>query len=78
MADTAIYCSSKLAIAEPFGVDGWGSMLIIAVSNSAAAKQLVATDPVMTNGEMAPAFHQDYDPAALMLVSETHRKIARE
>jgi uncharacterized protein YciI len=59
----------KLAFAGPFdGVDGWRGMFIFA---------LVATDPVVSNGEMVPEFHTLYGSAALMLVNEASKKLVK-
>lgn len=67
----------KLALAGPFdGVDGWRGLFIFAVPDIEEARQLVATDPVVAKGEMTPEFHQYYGSAALMLVRETHGKLA--
>jgi len=69
----------KLALAGPLdGVDGWRGLFILAVSDIEEAKELVATDPVVAQGEMIPEFHRYYGSAALMLVNEAHGKVARE
>jgi len=69
----------KLALAGPLdGVDGWRGLFILAVSDIDEAKALVATDPVVAQGEMIPEFHRYYGSAALMLVNEGHRKVAKE
>jgi uncharacterized protein YciI len=71
--------AGKLALAGPFdGVNGWRGMFIFAVSDIEEAKKLVATDPVVINGEMVPEFHSYYGSAALMLVNEAHRKISKQ
>jgi hypothetical protein len=67
-----------LALAGPFdGVDGWRGMFIFAVNTIEEAKQLTATDPVIASGEMVAEYHQYYGSAALMQVSDIHRRIAR-
>jgi uncharacterized protein YciI len=67
----------KLALAGPFdGVDGWRGLFIFAVPDIEEARKLVATDPVVAKGEMTPEFHKYYGSAALMLVRETHGKLA--
>ena len=43
-----------------------------------AAKALVATDPVIANGEMVAEYHPWYGSAALMQVSEAHKRITRK
>ena len=69
----------KLAAAGPFdGVDGWRGMFIFAVEDIDAAKALTATDPVIQSGEMIAEYHKLYCSAALMLINETHTKIAKE
>jgi uncharacterized protein YciI len=69
----------KLALAGPFdGVDGWRGMFVYAVPEIEEARQLVATDPVVINGEMVPEFHKYYGSAALMLVNDAHAKVAQK
>jgi len=69
----------NLVAAGPFdGVDGWRGMFIFAVADIDAAKALTATDPVIQNGEMVAEYHKLFSSAALMLVNETHAKIARQ
>ena len=69
----------KLAVAGPFdGVDGWRGMFIFAVEDIEEAKKLVATDPVVINGEMTPEFHKYYGTAALMLINDLHNKVTRQ
>ena len=69
----------KLAAAGPFdGVDGWRGMFIFAVEDIEAAKALTATDPVIQSGEMVAEYHKLFSSAALMLINETHAKIAKE
>ena len=69
----------KLALAGPFdGAEGWRGMFVFAVTEIDEAKELVATDPVVINGEMVPEFHKYYGSAALMLVNELHEKVQKE
>jgi uncharacterized protein YciI len=69
----------KLAVAGPFdGADGWRGMFIFAVKDIEEAKSLTATDPVIVNGEMVAEYHKYFSSAALMLVNETHKKIAKQ
>lgn len=71
--------AGKLALAGPLdGVDGWRGLFIMAVSDIEEAKALVATDPVVAQGEMIPEFHKYYGSAALMLVNDGHAKVARK
>jgi len=68
----------KLALAGPFGdKNEWRGMFILAVDTFEAAQALVATDPVITNGEMVAEYHTLYASAALMQVNETHKKISK-
>ena len=69
----------KLALAGPFdGSDGWRGMFVFAVPEIEEARQLVATDPVVVQGEMVPEFHKYYGSAALMLVNDAHGKVAQK
>ena len=67
------------ALAGPFdGVDGWRGLFIFAVSDVDEARRLVATDPVISNGEMVADYHPYYGSAALMLVRDAHARIAKQ
>ena len=69
----------KLALAGPLdGVDGWRGLFIMAVSDIEEAKALVATDPVVAQGEMIPEFHTYYGSAALMLVNDGHARVSKK
>jgi len=69
----------KLAFAGPLdGVDGWRGLYIFATAEIDSAKRYVATDPVITQGEMVAEYHQLYGSAALMMVNELSRRIARK
>jgi uncharacterized protein YciI len=69
----------KLVVAGPFGEKSdWRGMFIFAVATKEEAEQLVATDPVIKNGEMVAECHPLYATAALMMVNDTHKKIAPE
>ena len=69
----------KLALAGPLdGVDGWRGLFILAVDDLEEAAALVATDPVVIQGEMIAEYHAYYGSAALMLVNEAHEKVARK
>ena len=69
----------KLALAGPFdGVDGWRGLFILAVSEVEEAKQLTATDPVVSSGEMVAEYHKYYGSAALMLVNNAHKQVAQK
>jgi len=67
----------KLAVAGPFeGGNDWRGMFIFAVDTAGEAERLVATDPVIKNGEMVAEYHPLYSSAALMSVNEIHRRIS--
>lgn len=69
----------KLALAGPLDkVDGWRGLFILSVTDIEEAKKLVATDPVIINGEMIAEYHKYFGSAGLMMVSETHEKIAKK
>jgi len=53
-------------------------MFIFAVQDIEEAKALTATDPVIINGEMVAEYHKLYSSAALMLINETHPKLAKK
>ncbi|MBI3230032.1 MAG: hypothetical protein HYZ45_07625 [Burkholderiales bacterium] len=69
----------KLAVAGPLdGVDGWRGIFILAGGDIEEAKKMVATDPVIINGEMVAEYHKLYSSAALMLVNDNHEKVAKK
>jgi len=70
----------KLALAGPFMGDAnsWRGLFVLAVEDFEAAKALVATDPVIANGEMVAEYHTWYGSAATMLVGELHEKVAKK
>ncbi len=69
----------KLAVAGPLdGVDGWRGLFILAVADIEEAKKIVATDPVIVKGEMIAEYHKWFGSAAVMLVNETHDKVAKK
>lgn len=69
----------KLVLAGPFdGVDGWRGLFIFAAADIEEVRQLVATDPVVAQGEMVGEFHKYYGSAALMLIRDLHEKVARK
>lgn len=54
----------KLAVAGPFEDKGdWRGMFIFAVETPEAAAELVATDPVIKEGEMVAEYHRLYASA---------------
>jgi hypothetical protein len=58
------------------GTDGWRGLFILATDDIDEARRIVATDPVIVNGEMVAEYHKHYGSAALMLVGEMHDKVA--
>ena len=69
----------KLALAGPFdGEGGWRGLFILAVSDIEAAKQLTASDPVVSSGEMVAEYHKYYGSAALMLESDAHKQVTKK
>jgi uncharacterized protein YciI len=72
--------AGKLAVAGPFGEseDGWRGLFIFAVRDIEEAKALTATDPVIIQGEMIAEYHPWYGSAAMMLVPELSKQLAKE
>lgn len=69
----------KLVLAGPLdGKEGWRGLFILAVEDLEEAARLVATDPVVAQGEMVPELHSLYSSAALMFINETHKKLAKK
>lgn len=69
----------KLALAGPLdGVDGWRGLFVLATGDIEEAKKMVATDPVIINGEMIAEYHKYYGSAGLMQVNEIHNKVAKK
>lgn len=69
----------KLLMAGPLdGVDGWRGLFVFNTPDIEEAKRLVATDPVISNGEMVAEYHKFYGSAALMMVNEVHGKIEKK
>jgi uncharacterized protein YciI len=68
-----------LAVAGPLdGVDGWRGLFILAVDSIEEARKHVATDPVVIKGEMIAEYHNHYGSAALMLVNDQHKEVAKK
>jgi uncharacterized protein YciI len=68
----------KLVVAGPLdGVNGLRGVFVFAVSDIADARKLVATDPVIINGEMVAEYHEFFSSAALMAVNGIHEKIRK-
>jgi uncharacterized protein YciI len=74
----------KLALAGPFGTDAgaaaddWRGLFIFAVPTVAEAKALVATDPTIQKGELVAEYHKWYGSAAVMLIPDAHKTIAKQ
>jgi uncharacterized protein YciI len=68
----------KLVLAGPLdGVDGWRGLFVYAVEDIEEAKQLTASDPVISEGEMVAEYHNWYGSAGVMMISEIHAKLAK-
>lgn len=69
--------AGKLALAGPFMQDpaGWRGLYAFAVDDIEEAKALVATDPVIVQGEMVAEYHPWYGSAATMLLPEWHERL---
>ncbi len=69
----------KLVMAGPLdGVEGRRGIFVFATSDIDEAKKMVATDPVIINGEMVAEYHKLYGSAALMMVNDVHNKIRKK
>jgi uncharacterized protein YciI len=69
----------KLVMAGPLdGVEGRRGIFIFATPDIDEAKRMVATDPVIINGEMVAEYHKLYGSAALMMVNDVHNKIRKK
>jgi uncharacterized protein YciI len=69
--------AGKLVLAGPFEKDaaGWRGLFVFAVDDVEEAARLVATDPVIVNGEMVAEYHPWYGSAATMMIPELHHKL---
>jgi len=69
----------KLVLAGPLDdKEGLRGMFVFAVPSIEEAKKLVATDPVIAQGEMAAEYHEYYGSAALMQVNDLHHRVAKK
>ena len=68
-----------MALAGPFGDAGgdWRGLFVFATADIEEAKALVASDPVIQQGEMIADYHSWYGSAATMLIGELHGKLVR-
>lgn len=66
-----------LVLAGPFQADpqGWRGLFVLAVDDIARAREIVATDPVISSGEMVADYHAWYGSAATMLLPGLHRSL---
>jgi uncharacterized protein YciI len=69
--------AGKLVLAGPFEKDaaGWRGLFVFAVDEVEEAARLVATDPVIVNGEMVAEYHPWYGSAATMMIPELHDRL---
>ncbi|GGY36127.1 YciI family protein [Pseudoduganella albidiflava] len=69
----------KLVVAGPLdGVNGLRGMFVFATADIDEAKALVATDPVIVQGEMVAEYHKFFSTAALMAVNDIHHRIRKK
>lgn len=67
----------KLALAGPLdGVEGRRGIFVLAVEDIEEARKLVATDPVIIQGEMTADLHRFFASAAVSLIPELHDKVS--
>ena len=69
----------KLVFAGPLdGVENRRGIFIMATPDIEVARGYVATDPVIISGEMVADYHKLYGSAALMAVTDLHKKILKK
>ena len=70
----------KLAVAGPFGKNDktWRGLYIFNVATVEEAEKLVVLDPAVKAGVFVAELTPWYGSAALMVVTETHRKIEKQ
>ncbi|MGZ3181922.1 MAG: YciI family protein [Telluria sp.] len=69
----------KMVLAGPLdGVDGLRGVFIFATDSIDEARQWVATDPVIANGEMVGEFHKFFASAAVMAIPQIHDRIRKK
>lgn len=69
----------KLVVAGPLdGVEGLRGVFVFATDSLDEARALVATDPVIVQGEMVAEFHKFFSSAGLMAVNDIHGRIVRK
>jgi uncharacterized protein len=69
----------KLAVAGPFGKNdkNWRGLYIFSVASLEEAEKLVVLDPAVKAGIFVPELTPWYGTAAMMVVTETHKKIEK-
>ena len=69
----------KLAVAGPFGKNdkAWRGLYIFNVATIEEAEKLVVLDPAVKAGVFVPELTPWYGTAAMMVVSDTHKKIQK-
>jgi uncharacterized protein YciI len=71
--------AGKLVMAGPLdGREGLRGLFVFAVKDIAAARTLVATDPVIARGEMVAEYHDFYASAALMRINALHQRVMQK
>ena len=71
--------AGTLVMAGPLdGREGLRGLFVFAVKNIAEARALVASDPVIAQGEMVAEYHDFYSSAALMQINALHERLARK
>lgn len=70
----------KLVLAGPFGENdrSYRGIFIFAVTTVVEAQKLVETDPVIRSGMMVAEMTPWYGSAAIMLINENHKKVAKK
>ncbi|MCC2960363.1 YciI family protein [Massilia sp. IC2-278] len=69
----------KLVLAGPLdGKEGRRGIFVFATPEIEEAQKLVATDPVIVQGEMVAEYHKFYGSAAVMMINEVHGKIQKK
>lgn len=69
----------KLVLAGPLdGKEGRRGIFVFATPDIEEARKLVATDPVIMQGEMVAEYHKFYGSAAVMMINEVHNRIQKK
>ncbi len=69
----------KLVLAGPLdGKEGRRGIFVFATPEIEEAQKLVATDPVIVQGEMVAEYHKFYGSAAVMMINEVHNRIQKK